>query len=100
VITAVDTSVLLDVFGADAQFGPRSAEAMRRGLAEGSLTACEVVWAEVAASFPASAAAGDAMQQLGVSFSSLDAVAALAAGAIWRTYRLRGGLRTRVMLTF
>lgn len=99
-ITAVDTSVLLDVFGGDKAFGPRSAETVRRCLAQGSLIACEVVWAEVAAWFPSSAEAEEAMQQLGVRFSPMDAPTALAAGAIWKTYRLQGGLRSRVIADF
>jgi hypothetical protein len=37
VITAVDTNVLLDVFGADPKFSPASAEALRRCLREGHL---------------------------------------------------------------
>jgi hypothetical protein len=40
-LTAVDTSVLLDVFGADATFGPRSRDALKRCLAEGGLVACD-----------------------------------------------------------
>ena len=99
-ITAIDTSVLLDVFGADRAFGPRSAEAIRRCLAQGSLIACDVVWAEVAAWFPSSAEAEATMQQLGVRFSPIDAPTALAAGAIWETYRRKGGLRSRVTADF
>jgi len=36
VVTAVDTSVLLDVFGADPEFGARSADALRESIAEDS----------------------------------------------------------------
>jgi len=39
-ITAVDTNVLLDVFGADAQFGEVSAETVWQCLYEGALIAC------------------------------------------------------------
>jgi predicted nucleic acid-binding protein len=95
-ITAVDTSVLLDVFGADPTFGPRSRDALRRCVAEGSLIACDVVWAEVAAHFP-SGAAREAMTRLGVDFAPVDRDAALAAGAAWKTYRARGGTRARVI---
>jgi predicted nucleic acid-binding protein len=52
-ITAVDTNVLLDVFGADPEFGQRSAEALRACLREGRLVACEVVWAETASFYRA-----------------------------------------------
>src|ERR1035437_9325065 len=52
VISAVDTNVLLDVFGADSAFGRLSADALRSALVEGALIACPVVWAEVATAFP------------------------------------------------
>ena len=99
-ITAVDTSVLLDIFGADSEFGPRSAAAMRRCLAEGSLLACEVVWAETAASFAASAAAEAALAGLRVDFSPLDTSTSLAVGQAWRAYRQSGGSRERVIADF
>ena len=60
-ITAVDTSVSLDVFGPDPIFGLRSGKAIRVCLAEGSLIACEVVWAEIASFFPSADAAQDAL---------------------------------------
>ena len=99
-ITAIDTNVLLDVFGGDQVFGTRSADAVRHCLAQGSLIACEVVWAEVAAWFPSSRETEERMQQLDVRFSPIDAPTALAAGAIWKTYRLQGGLRSRVIADF
>jgi predicted nucleic acid-binding protein len=100
VITAVDSSVLFDVFTADRTHGPRSREALMRCLAEGSLVACEVVWAEVAASFPSSDDGRRALDQLGVTFSAIDTAGALHAGAAWRSYRKRGGKRTRVIADF
>ena len=71
-----------------------------RCLAEGSLVACEVVWAEVAASFPSSDDGRRALDQLGVTFSAIDTAGALHAGAAWRSYRTRGGKRTRVIADF
>ena len=68
-ITAVDTSVLLDVFTADRQHLETSREALRDSIARGRLIACEAVWAEVGAFFPDPAAARDAMDTLGVDFS-------------------------------
>jgi len=53
VITAVDTNVLLDVFGADISHGVRSANALRHCLREGALVACEAVWAETGVAQPA-----------------------------------------------
>jgi hypothetical protein len=39
--TAVDSSVLLDVLGADTRFGKRSREALRTAYNAGALVACE-----------------------------------------------------------
>jgi hypothetical protein len=100
VITAVDTSVLLDVFGADATFGARSRVALRRCLEQGALVACDVVWAEVSAAFPDEHAAARALDRLGIDFDPLDRAGALAAGSAWRSYRQQGGRRDRVVSDF
>jgi predicted nucleic acid-binding protein len=100
VITAVDTNVLLDVFGDDAEFGGRSADALRRCIAEGSLLACEVVWAETGAWFPDAEAAKNALSRLRVDYSPLAAATALQAGRAWQAYRKAGGTRERVIADF
>jgi predicted nucleic acid-binding protein len=100
VITAIDTSVLLDVLGPDPVFGARSAQALRDAIAQGSLIACEVVWAEVGGRF---AQAGDAtrvLERLTVAYSAIHATEALEAGRAWQTYRARGGTRERVIADF
>lgn len=99
-ITAVDTNVLFDVFGDDAEFGQRSAGALRRCIAEGSLIACEVVWAETGAWFPDAQAAEQALLTLRVGYSQLLAATALAAGGAWKAYRQAGGTRERVIADF
>lgn len=99
-ITAVDTTVLLDLFSADPTFGPRSREAVGRCVAEGSLIACEAVWAEVAAAFPLASDAEEALGRVEVRFSAMDRSAALAAGEAWRSYRRGGGARQRVIADF
>lgn len=99
-ITAIDTSVLLDVFGADLNFGPSSAAAVQACLAGGSVVACEIVWAETAASFPSAPEAEAALKRLRVDFSPLDAAASSAAGSHWRTYRRAGGTRERIIADF
>jgi len=100
VITAVDTSVLVDVFDADARFGRNSAERLRDGFADGSVVACEIVWAEIAGRFPSSAATRTAMTELGIEFSATTETAAIAAGVAWKEYRRRGGRRERVIADF
>ncbi len=99
-ITAVDTNVLLDIFGADPDFGPRSAEALRACLREGRIIACEVVWAETAVFFASAATARGALERLGIGFSPLDVEAALVAGVSWRKCRAKRGGRGRVVADF
>lgn len=99
-ITAIDTNVLIDVFGADPQFGPPSRRALQQCAAEGSLLVSDVVWAETAAAFPDPAAFATAMAALGAGFSPTGQLAAQAAGTAWRAYRRAGGPRTRVVADF
>lgn len=99
-ITAVDTSVLLDVFSADPRFGADSAAALRRCIAEGSVIGCAVVWAETGAAFSDASAAEQALTRLRVDFSALDQSAALSAGNAWQAYRKAGGKRERVIADF
>ena len=51
-VTAVDTSVLLDVLLNDPQHAPASIAALRQAAAEGSLIICETTLAEVAPTLP------------------------------------------------
>jgi predicted nucleic acid-binding protein len=99
-ITAVDTSVLLDVFMDDPAFRGRSLAAVRQSLAEGQLVASDTVWAEVVAAFADEHAATRALGRIPVAFSAMTADAAVRAGAAWRSYRQRGGTRDRVVADF
>ncbi len=99
-ITAVDTNVLLDVFGGDATFGRRSADVLRGCIAEGSLLACDVVWAETGAWFADAKTAENAFSRLRVDYSPLTMATALAAGHAWQEYRKSGGARDRVVADF
>ncbi len=99
-ITAVDTNILLDVFGGDRTFGAISKESLQRGIADGQLIACEVIWAELGAFFPSPVAVREAMDLLGVEFSPMTVDSALEASRAWKDYRRRGGPRSRVAADF
>ena len=99
-ITAADTSVLIDVFGADARFGAFSANALRHSLNEGAVVACSVVWSETRAAFSDDETFLQAMRTLGIGFSALSESAATLAGITWKKYRAGGGGRERVMPDF
>jgi len=98
--TAVDSSVLLDVFTGAGPFLQNSQNALRRALAEGSLIAGEVVWAEVRSNFPSDRAFEDAMNQLGVQYCPTPDSAALEAGRAWSEYRQAGGKRQQLIPDF
>jgi predicted nucleic acid-binding protein len=99
-ITAVDTSVLIDFFGADRRFGQASRAALRRCADEGSLIGSALVWAEVVAGFARSTDAVEALERLGVGYDAIDRDVAIAAGAAWRRYRTAGGTRRRILSDF
>ena len=99
-ITAVDTSVLIDVFGADSRFGAMSADALRRCLNEGAVVACMVVWSETRVAFVSDDAFQRAMRALGIAFSAAFEPSATLAGAICKKYRAAGGKRDRVIADF
>lgn len=99
--TAVDTTVLLDVFTADPVFGERSREALRDAYRRGGLVACDVVWSEVRAAFGDDAPFDAALRELGIQFDPLSAASAALAGRLWRGHRARSrGDRTRVVPDF
>jgi predicted nucleic acid-binding protein len=100
VITAVDTSVLLDVFTDDQRFRHRSLAGIRRCLAEGQLLACDVVWAEVVAAFADEASAIRALAGIPVIYSTAGEGTASRAGTAWRAYRNGGGSRERLITDF
>lgn len=99
-ITAVDASVLLDVFKDDPAFSERSLAAIRQSLAGGQLVACDAVWAEIVAAFPDERAAKRALMAIPVAFSAMTAASAERAGTAWRAYRKRGGRRECVLTDF
>ena len=98
--TAVDSSVLLDVFGADSEFGGRSREALRGAYDEGALVVCDVVWAEVRASFRSDESFEEAVVVLGLTFDPIGPEAASFAGRLWQEGRRRGGRRSRIVVDF
>ena len=80
-ITAVDTSTIIDVLEPDPDHGPSSREALRRCLHEGSVVACDVLWAETATAFGhAQARAVEALREIGIAYSAMSEAAARSAG--------------------
>lgn len=85
---AIDTSVLIDLIGADAR--AQSAEdAVRTALTHGPVVACEVVLAEVVAGLGHGAVVVDALEESGIAFSALELRSAVRAGEMQRRYKER-----------
>jgi predicted nucleic acid-binding protein len=99
-ITALDSSVVLDVISAHPRFGEPSKAVLRQALREGSLIACEVVWAEVIAAFPDANSGIQALHRIGLEYRSIESIAVAEAGQAWRHYRQRGGTRERILADF
>jgi hypothetical protein len=100
VITAVDSSVLIDILSNDATFGQSSIAAIRESAALGSLIVCPVVWAEIRGRFDDTPRMENALSEAGIVFDPFDRDCANLAGRYWRDYRSRGGTRTRIIADF
>lgn len=99
-ITAVDSSVLLDVLAGDRDHGPRSAAALREASAEGALIASTVVWAEVVGAYDSPTAVVGGLDRLGLQLVPDDRDVATTAGRVYRAYRKAGGTRRRILPDF
>jgi predicted nucleic acid-binding protein len=99
--TAIDSSVLLDVFTADPAFGEASRQALRGAYDRGALVACDIVWAEVRAAFDDEADFSAVMTEMGIGFDPLEPESAALAGSLWRAWRRRARSRQeRVVADF
>jgi hypothetical protein len=100
VIAAVDTSVLLDVFGASPDYLTRSQRALRLCRREGALIVCGVVLAELRPHFEDASALDSVLDTLGLQYVPLPQSGAVLAGQAWQAYRGAGGPSTRMIPDF
>jgi len=100
VITAVDTSVLLDVFTADDQHGERSKSWLRAAYDTGAIVVCDVVYAELVPAFRDRPALDRALREINAAASPIDTAVAYDAGMRWMRYRQAGGPRDRIITDF
>jgi predicted nucleic acid-binding protein len=100
VITALDSSVLLDVLLEDPKHRDRSLEALRAAHATGVLVVCPVVWSEVRAALREPGRIGEHLGAAGIRFDPFDEACADLAGDLWRAYRRAGGRREHLVPDF
>jgi len=100
VITAVDTSVILDILTANPAHIESSKGMFIKCQLQGRVIACPIVWSELRPLFNKDAEMETTMERLGVDFDLLDMPSALLAGMTWKDYRSRGGPRERIISDF
>ena len=99
-ISAVDTTVLLDVFQPDQQHGPQSSRWLRSAYDNGDILVCDIVYSELVPAFGSRADLDDALRSLNVTVSPIDTDIAYEAGMRLLRYRQAGGTRRRVLADF
>ncbi|MHB8524269.1 MAG: type II toxin-antitoxin system VapC family toxin [Limisphaerales bacterium] len=98
-VTAVDTSVLLDVLLGDSQHGDRSLAALRQAVLEGSLVIGETALAELVPVLEPTELE-EFLQDWNLNFVASTQASAVLAGEMFRLCLARGGKRGRVVPDF
>jgi predicted nucleic acid-binding protein len=99
-ISAIDSSIILDVLTDNPQFSDSSELLLRRAMAEGKLVISECVLAEIAPAFADEKTLRQFLADWQIEFipSSLDS--AILAGANFNRYLSRGGRAGRIVADF
>lgn len=85
---AVDSSVLIDLLGADAR-AEAAEESLRHALAQGPVVVCDVVVGEVVSGLGYGSELLDTLEDAGIVFSAIESRSAVRAGEMQRRYKER-----------
>ena len=99
-LTAVDSSVLLDVLTDSSAHGDSSERALRKAASEGGLVLCECVLAEIRPAFAGAAQADEFLRDWELRFVPSSRESALLAGEIFADYLRRSGRQRRIVADF
>jgi predicted nucleic acid-binding protein len=91
VITAVDTNILLDILIPDPQYKDTSRSYLERGMKEGALIICGLVYSELSALFPKKKDLDRFLEDIGVALKSSTPGSLHKAGEAWKEYLKRRG---------
>ncbi len=94
-ITAVDTNIFLDILLPDPQYQNVSLRSVKRGIREGVLIICEIVYSELSVFFPAKKELDEFLDDLNVSLKSSTKDSLYKAGLAWNLYLKRRGPETQ-----
>ncbi len=98
--TAVDTNILIDLFGDDPHYADQAEELIQTARTKGNIIICVVVYGELVPAFNSKTELDAALDSLRIRLSPLDDAIAYEAGLRWRRYREAGGPRTRILPDF
>jgi predicted nucleic acid-binding protein len=99
-ITAIDTNILLDVLLPNENFCDDSVGALEDAATAGSLVVCDLVYAELCIHFSWQRECDAFLAGNEIRVEALSREAHFLASRAWRTYRKRGGQRTRILADF
>ncbi|MDF1569666.1 MAG: type II toxin-antitoxin system VapC family toxin [Spirochaetaceae bacterium] len=99
-ITALDTSVILDVITDSPIFADSSERAIRQAGLEGKLVVCECAVAEILPALGTIESVKELLSDWQIEFSPLSLESSLIAGEMYSRYLLRRGSAKRVLADF
>ena len=99
-ISALDSSVILDVLTGDAQFADASEALLRRAMAEGKLVIGECVLAEIAPALKDERTMKEFLADWQIEFVPSSRDSAMLAGRSFTRYLARGGRAGRIVADF
>ena len=99
-ISAVDSSVILDVVTADPRHADESEGVLLRASREGQIIACECVLAEIHPAFDGPDSFEEFLTDWQVEFVPSSRQSAILAGRHFAAYLQRGGARRRIVADF
>jgi hypothetical protein len=99
-MTAVDSTVLLDVLLDDPRYRERSLKALKAERLRGGLIVCPIVWAEASSAARDPDDLGGLLTRAGLTYDPFDQGCADLAGALWRSYCRLSAPRTHILPDF
>jgi hypothetical protein len=87
-VIALDSSIIVDLFGSDAR-ADAAEDALRRSLALGPVVVCDVVVSEVGAGLGYGSDLVETLEDAGIMYSPTELRSAIRAGEMQRRYRQR-----------
>lgn len=99
-ITAIDSNILLDILVPNEDFYEASAEALQGAWGEGSLVVSDIVYAELSIHFETQRECDGFLSSNEIRLQALTREAHFLSSCAWRTYRQKGGKRTRILADF